>query len=151
MARPDAFLRAIADHPDDDGPRLVYADWLDERGDPRGEFIRTQCEAERLPEFDDRRADLEARADDLLAAHEADWLGPAAAVLADWEFRRGFVGRVEITPRDLRGWPDEVFRAAPASCARLRPEGDRSVTRLEPLLAGPVAGRLAGLDLRHYP
>src|SRR2546422_761256 len=37
------FLRAICAHPDDDGPRLVYADWLDERGDPRGEFIRVQC------------------------------------------------------------------------------------------------------------
>jgi uncharacterized protein (TIGR02996 family) len=38
----DAFLRQILAHPFDDGPRLVYADRLDERGDPRGEFIRTQ-------------------------------------------------------------------------------------------------------------
>jgi uncharacterized protein (TIGR02996 family) len=35
-----AFLRAIADAPYDDAPRLVYADWLDERGDPRGEYLR---------------------------------------------------------------------------------------------------------------
>jgi uncharacterized protein (TIGR02996 family) len=39
----DAFIRAIIAEPDDDVPRLVYADWLDERGDPRGEFIRVQC------------------------------------------------------------------------------------------------------------
>ena len=38
----DAFLQAIRDAPDDDAPRLIYADWLDERGDPRGEFIRVQ-------------------------------------------------------------------------------------------------------------
>src|SRR5206468_3722921 len=38
-----AFLRAICERPDEDGPRLVYADWLEERGDPRGEFIRVQC------------------------------------------------------------------------------------------------------------
>lgn len=36
------FLRAIIAAPDDDLPRLVYADYLDERGDPRGEFIRLQ-------------------------------------------------------------------------------------------------------------
>ena len=29
--------------PDDDGPRMVYADWLMELGDPRGEFIAIQC------------------------------------------------------------------------------------------------------------
>jgi uncharacterized protein (TIGR02996 family) len=39
-----AFLAAILDRPDDDLPRLVYADWLDEHGEPeRAEFIRTQC------------------------------------------------------------------------------------------------------------
>jgi uncharacterized protein (TIGR02996 family) len=43
----DAFLRQILAHPFDDGPRLVYADRLDERGDPRGEFIRVQCEIAR--------------------------------------------------------------------------------------------------------
>lgn len=42
------FLATILDAPDDDGPRLVYADWLDERGDVRGEFIRGQIEAEAL-------------------------------------------------------------------------------------------------------
>jgi uncharacterized protein (TIGR02996 family) len=41
----DAFLQAIRDAPDDDAPRLVYADWLDESGDPaRAELIRVQCE-----------------------------------------------------------------------------------------------------------
>src|SRR4051812_39840541 len=34
-----SVLRAVLDRPDDDGPRLVYADWLLERGDPRGEYI----------------------------------------------------------------------------------------------------------------
>ena len=36
-----AFLRAIMDAPGDHAPRLVYADWLDEHGQPdRAEFIR---------------------------------------------------------------------------------------------------------------
>lgn len=40
----DALLAAILAHPEDDGPRLVLADLLEERGDMRGEFIRVQCE-----------------------------------------------------------------------------------------------------------
>jgi uncharacterized protein (TIGR02996 family) len=40
------FLEAIAAEPDDDGLRLIYADWLEERGDPRGELVRV-CQAMR--------------------------------------------------------------------------------------------------------
>jgi uncharacterized protein (TIGR02996 family) len=35
-----AFLRAIYDAPADPSPYLVLADWLEERGDPRGELLR---------------------------------------------------------------------------------------------------------------
>ena len=39
----EPFLRAICENPDDDAPRLIYADWLDENGDSeRAEFIRLQ-------------------------------------------------------------------------------------------------------------
>ena len=43
-----AMLRNIKDDPEEDAPRLALADWLQERGDPRGEFIRAQVEATRL-------------------------------------------------------------------------------------------------------
>jgi uncharacterized protein (TIGR02996 family) len=36
---PESFLAAIRDRPDDDSPRLILADYLNERGDVRGEFI----------------------------------------------------------------------------------------------------------------
>lgn len=41
----DLLLKAIVAEPDEDTPRLIYADWLDETGtDPaRAEFIRVQC------------------------------------------------------------------------------------------------------------
>lgn len=46
----DAFIRAIIARPDDDLPRLIYADWLDENQEPeRAEFIRVQCELVRHP------------------------------------------------------------------------------------------------------
>src|SRR5262249_8163694 len=38
------FFRDIKEHPDDDTPRLIFADWLQEHGDAaaaaRGEFLR---------------------------------------------------------------------------------------------------------------
>jgi uncharacterized protein (TIGR02996 family) len=36
----DTFWRAIAHQPDDDLPKLVFADWLDKRGDRRGACLR---------------------------------------------------------------------------------------------------------------
>ena len=44
MTDEEAFIRVIANAAGDDAPRLVYADWLDDRGDPRGAFLRLECE-----------------------------------------------------------------------------------------------------------
>jgi uncharacterized protein (TIGR02996 family) len=44
------FIAAIIARPDDDLPRLIYADWLDENGEcERAEFIRCQVELARMP------------------------------------------------------------------------------------------------------
>ena len=52
METDDAALwRAVVATPHDDAPRLIYADWLDEHGQPeRAEFVRVQC---RLAALDD--------------------------------------------------------------------------------------------------
>jgi uncharacterized protein (TIGR02996 family) len=51
MSERDAFLAAIRARPNDDLPRLVFADWLDDHGEnARAEFIRLQCELARAPE-----------------------------------------------------------------------------------------------------
>jgi uncharacterized protein (TIGR02996 family) len=60
-----AFLQAIRDRPAEDGPRLIYADWLDERGDPRGEIIRLDCTL-RSHTGGKAAADLQKRRDRLL-------------------------------------------------------------------------------------
>src|SRR5437762_2497871 len=97
----DAFLRAVLEHPDDDGPRLVYADWLEERGDPRGAFIRAQVELERLDPDDPRRPDLACRAERLLAEHRRGWLAPIDRLRGEIYgadvFRRGFVDTVTVS------------------------------------------------------
>ena len=49
MTDRDALMRAILDHPDEDTPRLMFADWLQENGQPdRATFVRRQCEIARL-------------------------------------------------------------------------------------------------------
>lgn len=39
-----SFLKALGDSPADETVRLVYADWLEERGDPRGAYVRIEHE-----------------------------------------------------------------------------------------------------------
>ena len=51
MTEEAAFVAAILASPRDDTPRLVFADWLDERGDPRGELLRITTELEVLEAF----------------------------------------------------------------------------------------------------
>src|SRR5688572_22291710 len=104
-----AFLRAVRAAPDDDLPRLIYADYLDEHGDPRAEFIRAQVERHHLPAGDPRRAELLAREKDLLREHEDEWLGPLAAVVSSVEFRRGFVERVLVMAEAFLAHADTLF------------------------------------------
>jgi uncharacterized protein (TIGR02996 family) len=56
MNEDEGFVRAIRDDPDDAALRLVYADWLDERSDPRGEYLRLGC---KLSEIQARMAQLQ--------------------------------------------------------------------------------------------
>jgi uncharacterized protein (TIGR02996 family) len=48
----DPFICAILAAPEDEAPRLIYADWLEERGDLRGEYLRLDCQLASLPQDD---------------------------------------------------------------------------------------------------
>ncbi|HKB37195.1 MAG TPA: TIGR02996 domain-containing protein, partial [Gemmataceae bacterium] len=113
MADEDAFLRAVVEEPDDDAHRLVYADWLEERGDVRAEFIRLQYELERLDADDLGRRPLEMRQEELRLAHEAEWAKGVRGLATEWGFRRGFVERVTLYYPIFLKRADELFRAAP--------------------------------------
>jgi uncharacterized protein (TIGR02996 family) len=47
MSDHQSFLAAIAANRADDLPRLIYADWLEDQGDPRCEFLRAKCSQDR--------------------------------------------------------------------------------------------------------
>jgi uncharacterized protein (TIGR02996 family) len=72
-----ALLRACKEEPDEDGPRLVLADWLEDHGQPeRAEFVRVQLELRRLGPGDPRLAELTRRQGELLQTHRKDWAVP---------------------------------------------------------------------------
>src|SRR5215467_10473117 len=96
MPDEQGFLAAIRENPDDDTPRLIYADWLDDRGDAdRAEFIRVQCELAKYADRDARPSELVSREANLLACHEEEWLGPIWEYLPSRDegirFRRGLL------------------------------------------------------------
>jgi uncharacterized protein (TIGR02996 family) len=69
-----AFLDAILAAPDDPAVRLVYADWLDEHGQPeRAEFMRTEAALSALSEKDRRRAGLLKRLRELQPTVGVEW------------------------------------------------------------------------------
>jgi uncharacterized protein (TIGR02996 family) len=113
------LLAAIHIRPDDDAPRLDYASWLADRGDPRGEFIRAQCELARLAPSDPRHKQLRARERELLATYGAAWVGlsdlvgPQPARVYDRDtallrLRGGPPDYAEIAVGFERGFPAEV-------------------------------------------
>jgi uncharacterized protein (TIGR02996 family) len=86
---PAALLAAVYARPDDDEPRAVLSDLLQELGDPRGEFIALQLARHR--DGSPRRA----RERSLEQRWGRDWLGAIEPhVLAgDVVYERGFVSR----------------------------------------------------------
>lgn len=52
MGEDEAFLRSVIASPDDAVLRLVYADWLEERDDPRAELLRSDWNLPRLSYVD---------------------------------------------------------------------------------------------------
>src|SRR4051812_20765462 len=120
MSTQDAFLRAIVESPDDDAPRLVYADWLEDHGgSARADLIRVQCELARGVRGVRRRLQLEARQRGLLAEHGRAWARPLAKLVKGWEFRRGFVERVVVEARPFLAQADTIFRLAPVCDVRI--------------------------------
>jgi len=112
MGIEDAFLHDILAHPDDDAPRLIYADWLDEHNDPRGEFIRIECGLAQLSDEDPRRWPLKQREQELLREHEAKWL-PKGIGTASCVFRRGFVEEVTLFVQDFLAVIERLFEQTP--------------------------------------
>jgi uncharacterized protein (TIGR02996 family) len=161
----DALLRAIVRHPDDDTPRLVYADWLQENGRAEeGEFLRVQCrlaaadpDDPEYPELTDREAELRL----WLGAHVP---GPRLTFPAGlsveggahwWQWtHRGFPRFLEFdgyerygvkAMRALAGAVQRAFEALPTRWLVVR---FVTVAQLAALLKQPVLAGLSELTVQ---
>jgi uncharacterized protein (TIGR02996 family) len=85
------LLADVKAQPDEDTPRLILADWLQDQGDPRGELIHLQVVRARLTVDEPRHDELLRREWQILSRHALDWLGPLADLASGWEFLRGFI------------------------------------------------------------
>jgi uncharacterized protein (TIGR02996 family) len=68
------FVDAIRNNPRDVATRLVYADWLEDRADARGQLIRIEEEMRGLPVFSDRFWELKHRRQGLRLSSPKEWV-----------------------------------------------------------------------------
>jgi uncharacterized protein (TIGR02996 family) len=139
----EAFLQRIRAYPDDDAQRLIFADWLDEEGDPRGQFIRVQLALAELPAHAPERAALVARERDLFAAHREQWEAPFRGLATGVVFRRGFVDEVKVEAKQFLRYGHELFAAAPIRHIHLLDVSES----LPAVMQSAYLGRLAGLTV----
>jgi uncharacterized protein (TIGR02996 family) len=67
------FLRLIAEDPGDRDTRLVFADWLEERGDWRAEFLRLDCLLAGMAKHNKDYPGTKARWEELWARLTPSW------------------------------------------------------------------------------
>jgi uncharacterized protein (TIGR02996 family) len=150
-----AFLEDIVAHPDEDAPRLVFADWLEDHGDTptiphareRAELIRAQCSLARLPEGDGARQAIHAREEELLREFGLAWAEPLRGVVDEWAFRRGFIECVGVhsTQGGFAAGLDELFAGFPIRAVRLACRGEEVLRLLE---NPDRLARLTSLDVK---
>jgi uncharacterized protein (TIGR02996 family) len=146
-----ALLAEICQNPDDDAPRLIYADWLEEHGGTadaaRADFIRTQVASAYLSEAHPLFGDLQKRAAFLLGEHQSNWLVelPEFEDLEFEDFRRGFVNRVKVySARRFDEYANELTAAAPLQAIHCPDLGHREI---HTLLKVPILRQFREMDL----
>jgi hypothetical protein len=129
--------------PRDDAPREAFAASVADVDPDRAEFIRTQLDIARS-----RRAGrpydaaASARAMALAARHGRRWAADVSPLAGRFQFRRGFVEEVHLSPAVFVERADALFRAAPVLDLVAT-----SADGLADLLDSPFAARLRSLSL----
>jgi uncharacterized protein (TIGR02996 family) len=128
-----ALYAAVVASPDDDLPRLVYADWLEEHGDAdRAEFIRVQCRLARSSPADADYFELREREIELTAilGEQLEEEHPPLPDGFDWE-------------EEVRGFPYRVtFNSDPRPLPKVESQLER-IARLAPVQGLWAAGGLS--------
>jgi uncharacterized protein (TIGR02996 family) len=164
-----ALLAAVIEHPDDDTPRLVYADWLEEHTEQteRAELIRLGVQRRKLDGLDPAAWVLNSRLRQIRDRHKSDYWTADLPKLSEvtwcvplW----GFTSQIRVwSPEEWRRNEDAIFAAAPVTDVALILErnpgqgspaaptllaGSRHLHRVRSLeLNGMVAPEFVGIPL----
>lgn len=139
----DHFVKAIIANPHDDDARLVFADCLEENGDPRAEMIRLQFQLAEMSRSDPKRRKLRARELELIRKHGT--FGEVPAVAKVLSTRGGFIDLIEITsPRFLKH-QEEIFSSAPIRGVNFSGRSKRILK----LLDSPYLSQLRTIQLKN--
>jgi uncharacterized protein (TIGR02996 family) len=109
-----AFIERIREDHLDDLPRLIYADWLDERGEhDRADFIRVQCALEELDERDASGDKLREYECSLLEKNGRVWATGIGELVEGYSFRRGMIEAATVKPGQFLAIGEDGFRRFP--------------------------------------
>jgi uncharacterized protein (TIGR02996 family) len=108
MSDGEALLRTILLCPEDDTARLVFADWLDENGQPhRAECIRAQIAYAQDGKW--------TPAAGVRIAEEKQWFGFPRECCSDCKWWRGFVWKIHLLTVDFFKHAEAIFAAHPVA------------------------------------
>ncbi len=142
------FLQDIHAHPEDDTPRLIYADWLEDNHQPaRAQLIRLQCRLARLGPEDPEYDLLHLQEQELLKEHGAAWMGH----LPSWarkvaKFQRGFVNHLTMKTGYYLQIGKQLRQQVPFDSLHLNPLTQTAKLLDSGLLAGIRHLTLTGSD-----
>lgn len=143
----DDFIEGIIANPHDDSARMVFADFLEEQGDPRAEMIRLQYELAEMSPFDKRRDKLRKRELKLLKEHGCfGKIPPEADLLKSDGYVGGFVDGIQITVTRFLRKQAEIFTQAPVRRVEMRGKSKK----FHKLNESPYLGNIAHLTLRGH-
>src|SRR5262249_4222129 len=140
------------EHPEDDTPRLVLADWLVENGPPdRAALLHVEGARARLGPADPRRAELGAQGGRLQEALEqAGRAALGAGAECAWTFDRGLVDAITMEARTFLARGEAVCDRTQPRRLHLygAPRGIDDRRDLSALVASPYLSRVHTLDLQ---
>lgn len=144
------LLDQVSARPDDDQPRLAYADHVEPYEPDYAEFVRLQvARANVEKQTKALRSQWGAREHELYSKHELEWARYIQKYVREsqtdhgWGFERGFIGFVRMEPENFVALGDRLFIMAPVQHADLY--GGREPVR--PLFSSPSLARLDSLSL----
>jgi uncharacterized protein (TIGR02996 family) len=141
MSGPELLAQVLA-APEEDPPRLVYADYLMEQGDPRGELIAVQVQL--TQRITPARRKLARRREQELLAQNKFGDEVTKGIVQLFKLRRGFVDEVWASGQAFANGAAKLLDKEPVRVVNLN---GVKTAHLEKLLASGVIGRLVGLRI----